>query len=215
MQEQQYHQQLLNDETVSAFVTRAAEYCTLTENVDNFTKVDFIQKSIRLLSGLYAAMANMPDITNVTDRVNEKYVNESDWHRIYNQINRKLGYHDDYVDVYDPVAREDQDVSIVSLADNFADIYQDMKDFVTLYSMGNEEVMVDALWECRMNFEEYWGPKLLSALRILHRLFFSEENLQEEEQQEKPDQEQDEDEQTTRGGWLFEQTKQQYKKGER
>ena len=206
-------QDLLNHEMVSAFVTRAAEYCTFVESTVQFSKVDFVQKSIRLFSGLYAAVANMPEISNATDSVNEKFVNEHDWHRIYNQIHTKLGYHDDYVDVYDPVAKEDQDVSVVSLADNFADIYQDLKDFVSLYSKGNEEVMVDALWEVRMNFEEYWGPKLLSALRTLHRLFFSDEDLEDEQpatkEEQNPD---DEDEQTSRGGWLFEQTKQQYKK---
>lgn len=208
-------EEILNDEMVSAFVTRAAEYCTFVESTANFGKVDFIQKAIRLFSGLYAAVANMPEITNATENVNEKFVKETDWHRIYNQVHTKLGYHDDYIDVYDPVAKEYQDVSIVSLADNFADVYQDLKDFVTLYSKGNEEVMMDALWEVRMNFEEYWGPKLLSALRTLHRLFFSDEDLDDEEpasgQEQTP---QDEDEQTTRGGWLFEKTRDQYKKND-
>jgi len=205
--EDQPAQEFFNNEAVTTFVTRAAEYCTFVENTGNFSKRDFVQKSIRLLSSLYASMAEMPDVSNATDSVNEKFVNETHWHRIYNQVNQKLGYHDDYVDVYDPVAREDQDVSIVSLGDNFADIYQDLKDFVTLYSRGNEQVMQDALWECRMNFEEYWGPRLLSALRVLHRLFFSEENLEEEKPAEGQDQEQ-----TSRDNWLFERKQEQYKK---
>jgi hypothetical protein len=58
-----------------------------------------------------------------------------------------------------------------------------------------------------MNFEEYWGPKLLSALRVLHRLFFSEENLEDEQQEE--DQGQD---QASRDNWLFKKKQQQYKK---
>src|SRR5665811_1865626 len=32
-------------------------------------------------------------------------------------------------------------------------IYQDLKDFVLLYKAGTDEVMNDAVWECRMNFE--------------------------------------------------------------
>jgi len=205
--EDQSAQDLFNNEMVTTFVTRAAEYCTFVENAGNFSKAGFVQKSIRLLSSLYATMAEMPDITNATDSVNQQFVDENDWHRIYHQVTQKLGYHGDYVDVYDPVAREDQDVSIVSLGDNFADIYQDLKNFVTLYGMGNEQVMQDALWECRMNFEEYWGPKLLSALRVLHRVFFSEENLEEEEPEEGQDQDQ-----STRPNWLFEKKQQQYKK---
>lgn len=210
--EDKTREELFNHEMVSAFVTRAAEYCTFAENAANFSKVDFIQKSIRLFSGLYAAMANMPDIPNATETVNQKFVNEQDWHRIYNQVHSKLGYHDDYVDVYDPVAREDQDVSIVSLADNYADVYQDLKDFVSLYSMGNEEVMVDALWECRMSFEEYWGPKLLGALRTLHRLYFSEEDLKDEEQEPSQQEPGPDEQQKSRGSWLFEKTREQYKR---
>ena len=207
--EEQPYQELLNDEKVTGFVTRAAEYCTLVENTGNFNKIDFIQKSIRLLSGLYSAMAEMPEVKNATDSVNQKFVSENDWHRIYNLVHQKLGYHDDYVDVYDPVAKEDQDVSIVSLADNYADIYQDLKDFISLYSMGNEEVMVDALWECRMNFEEYWGPRLLSALRTLHRLFFSDEDLEDEASPDDADQQQ-----SGRDNWLFDRKQQQYNKDE-
>ena len=209
--EEKTREELLNHEMVSTFVTRAAEYCTFVENATNFSRVDFVQKSIRLFSGLYAAMANMPDIPNATETVNEKFVNEQEWHKIYNQIHSKLGYHDDYVDVYDPVAKEDQDVSLVSLADNYADVYQDLKDFVTLYSMGNEEVMIDALWECRMNFEEYWGPKLLSALRTLHRLYFSGEDLEDEEQETSQQEPGQDEEQESRGSWLFEKTREQYK----
>jgi hypothetical protein len=205
--EENSYQELLNSEKVTAFVTRAAEYCTFAESAANFSKGDFIQKSIRLLSGLYASMAEMPEIPNVTDSVNEKFVTENDWHRIYNQVSQKLGYHDDYVDVYDPVSKEDQDVSIVSLSDNFADIYQDLKDFVSLYSMGNEEVMVDALWECRMNFEDYWGPRALGALRTLHRLFFSEENLEDEETGTANTSGQEQ-----RQNWLFDRKQEQYKK---
>ncbi|MGM0530707.1 MAG: DUF5063 domain-containing protein [Bacteroidota bacterium] len=201
---------ILHNEQVTEFVTRAAEYCTFVENTGNFSKRDFIRKALSLLSEIYTRMMQMPALENATDAVNEKYVTENDWNTIYLKVRKKLGYHNDYLDVFDPVAKEEEDVSVASLGDNFADIYQDMKDFITLYSMGNDEVMTDALWECQMSFEEYWGHKVLNALRILHRIYFGGEDLEEEDNEE-----QDTDtENQERDNWLFKKKQEQYKKGD-
>lgn len=200
---------ILHNEQVTEFVTRAAEYCTFVENTGNFSKRDFIRKALSLLSEIYTRMMQMPPLENATDAVNEKYVTENDWNTIYQKVSTKLGYHNDYLDIFDPVAKEEEEVSIASLGDNFADIYQDMKDFITLYSMGNEEVMTDALWECQMNFEEYWGHKVLNALRILHRIYFGGEDLEEESEEQGEEQDSEEQE---RDNWLFKKKQEQYKK---
>ncbi|MFP4622061.1 MAG: DUF5063 domain-containing protein [Bacteroidales bacterium] len=199
---------MLNHDKVSEFVTRSADYCTFVENTDNFSKRDFMRKALSLLSELYTLMMQMPALENATESVNEKYVTENDWNTIYQKVSRKLGYHNDYLDLFDPVAKEDQDLSVASLGDNFADMYQDMKDFITLYSMGNEEVMIDALWECQMNFEEYWGHKALNALRILHRVYFSDEDLEQEQEGEQ------DEKNFERDNWLFKRKQEQYKKGD-
>ena len=34
--------------------------------------------------------------------------------------------------------------------------------------------MNDALWECKNNFEEFWGQKLVNVLRAIHSLVYSE-----------------------------------------
>lgn len=200
---------ILHNEQVTEFVTRAAEYCTFVENTGNFSKRDFIRKALSLLSEIYTRMMQMPALENVTDAVNEKYVTENDWNTIYQKVSTKLGYHNDYLDIFDPVTKEEEEVSVASLGDNFADIYQDMKDFITLYSMGNEEVMTDALWECQMNFEEYWGHKVLNALRILHRIYFGGEDLEEESEEQGEEQDSEEQE---RDNWLFKKKQEQYKK---
>ncbi len=57
------------------------------------------------------------------------------------------------------------------LSDDLADIYQDVKDFLENFRMGVEEVMNDAIWECRVNFENYWGTKLLRASLNLHKSY--------------------------------------------
>ena len=202
--EQESANTMLNDDRVVEFVTRAAEYSTFVENTGNFSKKDFIRKALLLLSDLYHLMLSLPPVENATNATNEKFVTEKDWHSIYHKVSEKLGYHNDYLDVYDPVSKEQEEVSVVTLGDNLADMYQDIKDFVTLYSMGNDEVMMDALWECQMNFEEYWGHKTLNALRVLHRIYFGNEDLED-----MPGGAESKDEE--RENWLFNKKREQYK----
>jgi hypothetical protein len=195
---------LFEDERVTEFVGFAAEYCTFVENTNNFTKTDFVKKALKLFPELYTSTLKLPRKEDIEVDPPEKFVSEMDWNNIYDKVRAKLGYHDDYLDVYDPVSREEGDISIVSLADNFADIYQDLKDFSVAYGYGSEDLMISALWELIYNFEQYWGIKLLNALRVLHRIFFGEENLEEEEPQ------RDEEQDVSRN-WLFEQKRKQSK----
>ena len=66
-----------------------------------------------------------------------------------------------------------------SIAESLADIYQDLKNFIVNYKSGNEEVMNDAVWEVLMNFEEFWGKKLLNVLVAIHTVLYSEDDEKE------------------------------------
>ena len=48
-----------------------------------------------------------------------------------------------------------------------------MKNYVLLYQTGTDEVMNDAVWECQMNFENYWGVRLLNSLKAIHSFLSS------------------------------------------
>ncbi len=204
--------ELFENENVNNFVTSAANYCTLVENAGNFSKKNFIEKTLELFSSLYYSIFRFPSFEIESDEeMIEKFVTEQEWNNIYQRVSQKLGYHDDYLDVYDPVARQEEDLSVGKLSDNLADIYQDMKDFVTLYGVGNEDVMLASLWECKISFEEYWGQKLLNATRVLHRLYFYEENLEEEDE----NSEDQTDYNENRNNWMFNRKQEQYRKGEK
>ena len=53
-------------------------------------------------------------------------------------------------------------------------------------------MMNDAIWECQLNFEEFWGQKLLNALKAMHSVLYSGEDLGEEEEDSKDDNSDDE-----------------------
>ena len=41
--------------------------------------------------------------------------------------------------------------------------------------------MYEAIWECSQNFKTYWGQRLTNALRALHFLRYSDEEINEDE----------------------------------
>jgi len=139
----------------------------------------------------------LPKLEPNFDDENEKFVTEEDWDFIHQSVKRKLGFHDEYRDVYDPLTHEQIEQSSASISDNLADIYQDLKNFIGLYNIGTEEIMNDALWECQMNFEEFWGQKLLSALKAIHTVSFSGDDLENE------DLEQDENNEINTDNWFI------------
>jgi hypothetical protein len=106
---------------------------------------------------------------------------EGDWTIVNDSFRIKFGTANDYLEVFDERMNESDGSVVASLAENMADIYQDLKDFILLYQTGTVEVMNDAICECRMNFENYWGQKLVNGLRAIHKFVYSGEAINEEE----------------------------------
>jgi len=175
--EEEFDSNIVYSQNVIDFITVSGEYCAFVENVGRFSKADFLDKTRKLLPLIYLKGSLLPKLESIFDDDNEKFVSEEDWSFVQSAIQKKLGYHDEYIDVFDPLTHEQIEQSTGSISDNLADVYQDLKDFITLYNIGTEEIMNDALWACQLNFEEFWGLKLVSALKAVHTVFFSEEDL--------------------------------------
>ncbi len=167
--------------TVIEFVAVANEVCSFLEQTEGFSRPDFIDKSRKILPLLYYKAAILPKTESVFDEGTEKFVTEEDWQIIYDTILKKLGKYNDYPEVFDPVLRDTEDKVGGSIAENLADIYQDMKDFIIVYRMGTVDLMNDALWECQQHFDQSWGQKLLNSLRALHNLIHGAEDLEDDD----------------------------------
>jgi len=85
-----------------------------------------------------------------------------------------MGDENAYLDVFvDDMKYSDTPVSAF-ISENIADIYQDVRNFVSVYQYELTEQMNDALHVCINNFRDYWGQKLVNSLRPLHALKYSE-----------------------------------------
>ena len=69
-----------------------------------------------------------------------------------------------------------------SVSEDLSDIYQDLKNFITVFERGVTDNMNDALYLCIENFKSYWGQKLVNVLRALHSLKYTivNDNLDED-----------------------------------
>jgi hypothetical protein len=170
---------------VVEFVAVANEYCKYAEHVSELKGEEILRILQRLLPLLYLKATFLPEFTPYFEDGNEKFVTEGDYSLVHDNFKLKFGSANDYFEVFDEKIMETEGPVVSSLAEDMTDIYQDLKDFILLYQTGTLEVMNDALWECRMNFENIWGQKLVNSLRAIHKFIYSGEKTNEEDETEK------------------------------
>jgi len=210
---EEFNSNVVFSQNITEFVTVTGEYCTFLDNVVRFSKKDFLEKARKLLPLVYLKASLLPKFEPVFDDGNEKFVSEEEWSFIHDSVQKILGFHDEYIEVYDPLTHEQLEQSTASISDDLADIYQDLKNFVTLYNIGAEEIMNDALWECQLNFEEFWGQRLLNALKAIHTIFFGDDDLDDDENDDNLNNEKTENDIDTTD-WILTKRQADYRKGE-
>jgi hypothetical protein len=162
---------------VIEFVAVANEYCKYAEHASQLKGDELLRILQRILPLMYIKASLLPQLNPYFEDGNEKFVTESDWIVLHETLRSKFGTADDYLEVFDEKTSETEGPVLSSISENMADIYQDIKDFLLLYQTGTAEVMNDALWECRMNFENFWGQKLVNAMRAIHKFIYSGEEI--------------------------------------
>ncbi len=177
-------EQYITSKEVTDFISVAGEYCTFVENVSDLSREDFFRFAQEILPLLYYHAVKLPELENIFEEGNERFVSEEDWQFVHDEILKKAGPFDTYPEIFDNNINEADNFVTSSIAENLSDIYQDIKDFTLLYNVGTNEIMNDAIWECRLNFKEYWGQKLSNVLRAVHNTVSKENDLSEKEDDE-------------------------------
>jgi len=162
---------------VIEFVAVANEFSKYAERASELKGDELLKILQRILPLMYLKASLLPQLEPFFEDGNEKFVTESDWIRIHTVLREKFGTADDYLEIFDERARETEGAVVVNISENMADIYQDIKDFLLLYQTGTIEVMNDAIWECRLNFETFWGQKLVNSMRAIHSFIYSGEEI--------------------------------------
>lgn len=171
---------LVYSKNVIEMITVANEFCSFLERSDNMESSDFLSRLQKLLPLLYLKASLLPEFEIEADDELEKFVTEMDYNLIQQKVLHHTGAGDDYQEVFISGMQFSETALTASIAENVADIYQDMKDLVLSFRMLNEEVMEQALSESQYNFAHFWGQKLVNSLRAIHNLIYNDGNLDED-----------------------------------
>jgi hypothetical protein len=154
-----------------AFARAANEYSVFLEEAKGLEGREFIETSVRLLADLYSAILKVGETEPLLGSTGEPTVTEQEWSDVYQRVAVLLGT---YNEILRPAEENEFDRSELvphTISEDMADIYQEMRDFTSIYGRGMEELMNDAAWELKERFEEHWGLKLLRCLSALHHLY--------------------------------------------
>jgi len=152
-------------------LTVANEYCLFIEKSGEHSLdqlLGFLQKVAPLL---YIKGALLPEIEVTNPEADERFVTEEQWGDIFADLKTKFG-DDDTFWSFDPMNFAADDARKLSLAEIFADVYQDMKDFVMLYQKNTTAAQENAASSVRSLFFIHWGPRLAFAVNQLHYLLY-------------------------------------------
>ncbi len=165
--------QVVYSKNVVEFVTVANEFCSRMEKVNKFSVEDNLKMLQRILPLLYLKATLLPATEKMLDEELEKYVTELDYSMLHRKWLQLLNEHDSYYEVFDPNIQFGEEMVTASISESLMDIYQDLKDFLSAYSLGDEAIMNDALSDCIYHFEDFWGQRLVNVMRAVHMLVYS------------------------------------------
>lgn len=163
---------------VVEFVTVAHEFCLAVEKGRGIPVKDGLEKLQKILPLLYLKAVLLPQTEKMLDEELEKYVTEMDYNLLVQQWLELLGEYDSYYEVFDPEIQFGSETVTASISESLLDIYQDVKNFITAYSLGDEMIMNDALADCHLHFGDFWGQRLVNVLRAIHMLIFGDIDLE-------------------------------------
>jgi len=130
----------------------------------------FVDTALKILPLLYIKASLIPACELIGTGFLEQYVSEETYNIIRMQVAETLGEEDDYLEVFLPdMAYSDTPIK-KCISEDLSDIYQDLKDFVYVFQQALNETMNDSLVRCKVNFETFWGQRLVNTLRALHNI---------------------------------------------
>ena len=173
--------QVIFDRDVVEFVTVAAEFCKYLEQAEGKHRTTFVDTTLKILPLLYLKATLLPPCEPMGDEELEHCVTEESYEALRQMLAGILAERDDYLDVFvEEMKYSDQPITRY-ISEDLADIYQDVKDFIFVFSLGLNTKMHDALAICQENFRLYWGQKLVNTLRALHEARYAQGDDEDDE----------------------------------
>ena len=161
-------EQVIFSRNTVEFVTVAAEFCAYLERAESLHRKDFVDTILKILPLLYIKASMLPECEMVSDAEPENFVTEEDYEVLRYSLSALMSDKDDYLEVFMQDMMYSDTPITRRISEDLADIYQDIKNFVSVFQLGFDDTMNDSLALCRENFSLYWGQTLVNTMRALH-----------------------------------------------
>jgi hypothetical protein len=163
--------ELVQSKSVLEFITVANEVCLFLEEIEKYDMEFLLTYMQKVLPLLYLKGTMLPDLIVSDEAANERFVTLEEWEKVYLNILNKTALKDNfyYFNSYSDVNDKKEKGSI---AENLADIYQDLKDFLLLYQKNTLSAQENAVHSCKKLFEINWGLKAINTHKAIHWLLF-------------------------------------------
>ncbi|MCK9312207.1 MAG: DUF5063 domain-containing protein [Bacteroidales bacterium] len=162
------------------FVTVSKSFCDFLDQLESVDKKQFLDTMTRLLPLLYLKASLLPQNEMISDDSPETFATEEQYAVLSQTVSDLLGTDDAYLEVFHPDIKYTDTPVVAFISENIADIWQDLFDFLSVFRLGYDETMNDALYVCRTNFEQIWGQSLVNVLRALHHCKYAKQGEEEE-----------------------------------
>jgi hypothetical protein len=152
---------------VTEMTTVANEFCIFIEENAKYEKIQILAYLERVIPLLYLKGSLMPDVVVSDDSANVKFVTQEQWQECFNGLKEKFGKDDAF---FCNENVQEKECTNYSIAECIADLYQDMKDFILLYQVNTMASRENAIFFCKLNFENQWGYLAIRSLFAIHHV---------------------------------------------
>ena len=162
---------------VLSFIGLANEYCIALGNAYEMEKDEFVAEMLRLLPRIYISMSDV----NVEQQMFDdsfytgtaSYVDEDYYESVRRGVETIMGEDDTFLETFEEDMKYSDTPIAASVAESLADIFQDLFNFVSIVKESEGTQTMEALAECKENFEAYWSQTLCNVLRAINHYRYS------------------------------------------
>jgi hypothetical protein len=159
--------------TVTEFAATASAYCVLMEQAGKQRTGELFSQLQQLLPQLYEKSARLPRPRYCYEEDTARFVSEEDYARIHDAMQQKIGLFLGITHMSPGTGPSQFEVMSFGMAEGFADLYEELKNFVKLYDVGIPQAMNDAVWLYHRSFVKSMGLRLIDSLKSLHQMLYN------------------------------------------
>jgi hypothetical protein len=158
---------------IKEFVTVAGDYCRLLENASGKRTGELLSELQQLLPLIYLKAAGLPRPKYCYEEEPATFVKEDDYAHIHNAVQQKLDLFNGITGMSPGTLPNQHKLISFGMAERFADLYEELKNFTKLYEVNIPQAMNDAVWICQKSFESSLGITIIDCLQSLHTFIYN------------------------------------------